>query len=81
MEEHSPIILTNNDVIVSEELPATSLTSQILKRTGTIAYNAATSKIGRKTIFTGLLYAAGGTIISTVGLGPVLVVGALVWLL
>lgn len=42
--------------------------------------NPLNSSIGRKIIFTSTVYFAGGFIISTVGLTPVLVVGAIVWL-
>jgi hypothetical protein len=40
-----------------------------------------TSSIGRKSLFAGAMYMVGGSIISTVGLVPVLITGAIIWLL
>jgi hypothetical protein len=58
-----------------------SITSTIVKTTGSAAVYVATSSVGRKAIFTGAMYFAGGAIVSTVGLAPVLVAGAIVWML
>lgn len=38
---------------------------------------AVSSSIGRKALFIGAMYFAGGLIITTVGLGPVLISGAI----
>jgi hypothetical protein len=53
----------------------------VAKTTGTAAYYITSSSIARKAIFTGAMYFAGGTIISTVGLPAVIVTGALIWIL
>ena len=58
-----------------------SLPVTIAKTTGSAALYVATSSIGRKAIFTGAMYLAGGTIVSTVGLAPILVTGAIIWFL
>jgi len=54
--------------------------SSIVKTTGNAAYYIITSSIARKLIFTGTMYLAGGTIISTVGLPTVLLAGTLILL-
>ncbi len=46
-----------------------------------VAYNVVTSSLFRKGIFVGTMYVAGGTIVATVGLGPTIAVGTLIWLL
>lgn len=71
----------NSKALVIYEPPSSSLPVTIAKTTGSAALYVATSSIGRKAIFTGAMYLAGGTIVSTVGLGPVLIVGAVVWLM
>ena len=58
-----------------------SLPIKIAKTTGYIALYALTSSIARRAIFAGTLYLAGGTILSTVGLTPVMIAGALVCIL
>lgn len=40
-----------------------------------------TTSIGRKLTFMSVMYLAGGTVIATVGIAPVLVTGVIVWLL
>ncbi|CAH6420743.1 Hypothetical protein HVR_LOCUS1277 [uncultured virus] len=67
---------------IKEETESTSsLTSTVLKRSSSLIWCTATSSIGRKAIFTTAMYLAGGSIVSTVGLVPVLVAGAVVWIL
>jgi len=40
-----------------------------------------TSGLARKAILGGLLYLAGGVIVSTIGLGPVVAISSVIWLL
>jgi hypothetical protein len=58
-----------------------TLPLKIATNTGSAAVYIATSSIGRKVVFTGTMYLAGGTIISSIGLLPVLVVGVMAWFL
>lgn len=71
----------NTEIVNTASSAASTLPTQIVNTTGSIAYYAISSSIGRKAIFTGALYLAGGTIISTIGLAPVIVTGAVIWLL
>lgn len=74
-EEEIMIKIKGNKTNTSYMIPV-----NIVKTTGSLALSAATSSIGRKAIFSGALYLAGETIISAIGLTPVIIAGALVWL-
>ena len=47
---------------------------------GKVLWTLTTSSVARKATFSGILYLMGGTIISTVGLIPVMATTALVWI-
>ena len=66
---------------MSEEKPKEPESYSVSKITKDITYNIVTSSLFRKGVFMGTMYAAGGTIVSAVGLGPVAAVGIVVWLL
>ena len=86
--ETTTTITTTDPEVIATELTTeitsdkgSSLPLKIITTTSYIALYAITSSILRKALFTGTLYLAGGTILSTIGLTPVIVAGALVWLL
>ena len=56
-------------------------TITLLKATTSTALRVAVSGIGRKALLTGMLYLAGGTLISVIGPVPVLAASAIIWLL
>lgn len=70
-----------NNSICTETSESSNLSSTVIKTSGSLAWYAANSSLGRKAIFTSAMYLAGGTIISTIGLTPVLIAGAVVWIL
>ena len=57
----------------------TSLT--IIRSAASTALYAVSSTLGRKAILTGTLYLAGGALVSSFGLMPVVAVSTLMWLL
>ena len=81
---HQNTITSSNDSITVHPTQST-IVGTVAKTTGSMALYAAktltTSSIGRKAIFTGTMYLAGGAVISTVGIVPVLVTGAIIWIL
>jgi len=46
-----------------------------------LTYNTISSSIFRKFVFSGAMYIAGASIISAVGLTPVVVAGTIIWML
>lgn len=77
----TPDTTSNSISIPVQASTLTSIPIIIAQKTGSLAFYAATSSIGRKAIFTGAMYLAGGTIISTIGLVPVIVAGIITWTL
>ena len=77
LQDHNTV----NNESMTNTTDTSSLSLKIAKTTGSIALNVATSGIGRKAIFAGTLYFAGATIVSTVGIVPVIVAGTLIWIL
>lgn len=73
LETSKVSLVVNNKSI---ELPL-----KVAQTAGNITIKTLSSSIGRKVLFTGAIYLAGGTIISTFGLGPVIIVGSIIWLL
>ena len=72
-------IINNNNITIINT-PHNSLPLTILKNTGSAALYIASSTVARKTIFTAAMYLAGGSIISTMGVAPVIMTGAIIWL-
>jgi hypothetical protein len=71
-----------NDVSQLQSMisPVISVASTIGQTLGSIALFAASSNLGRKAAFTGLMYFAGGTIVSTIGFVPTVIAGGVIML-
>ena len=65
----------------SDHSKITELSLSVLRRTGSLFLYLTSSGVARKALFSGVMYLAGGSIISTVGLGPVIVTGAIIGIL
>lgn len=60
--------------------PFVSAASVIGQTFGSLAILVASSNLGRKAAFTGLMYFAGGSIVSTIGFFPTVIAGSVIML-
>lgn len=75
------ILFIENAELIDKKTKSTFIMrdSTVTKTIGSVAYYTITSGFIRKAIFTGALYFAGGTIVSTVGLPAVIIAGTIIW--
>lgn len=80
MSDSSSELSPSNIPKSDEPKESSSLSLTILKTIASGVFHTATSSIGRKAITAGTLYFAGGVLVSSFGLGPVVAVSAAIFL-